>query len=82
MRFTTHYVVHAIFAKGAVVLHAETRFGEDVILDAAGAAPVNANLLYPGLENATAITGLQLVQPANSGNDTAVVLGRRGKIDI
>ena len=33
------------FAKGFAVLHAETRFGEDVILDAAGGAPVNTNLL-------------------------------------
>lgn len=44
------------------IMHAETRFGEDVILDAAGLAPVNANMLMPGLENSTAITGLQFMQ--------------------
>ena len=54
------------FAKGFAVLHAETRFGEDVVLDAAGLAPVNSNMLYPGLENTTSITGLQFYVPLTS----------------
>jgi hypothetical protein len=29
------------------IIHAETRYGQDSILDAAGLAPVNANMLYP-----------------------------------
>jgi len=43
-------------------LHAETRFGEDVNLDAAGLAPANANMLYPANEHVTAITGLLVTQ--------------------
>jgi porin len=45
-----------------VSLHAETRFGDDVNLDAAGLAPVNANMLYPADEHVTAITGLLVTQ--------------------
>ncbi|SFJ63940.1 carbohydrate porin [Planctomicrobium piriforme] len=45
-----------------VTLHAETRYGETVILDAVGLAPVNANMLYPSLNNTTSITGLTINQ--------------------
>ena len=44
------------------VMHAETRHGNDIILDAAPLAPSNVNMLYPSLENETAITGLQFTQ--------------------
>jgi len=54
---------------GLVVMHAETRYGEDVILDAAGASPANVNMLYPGLENTTAITGLQINLPLTSDQE-------------
>jgi porin len=45
-----------------VLLHAETRFGEDITLDAVPLAASNANMLYPSLENETAITGLLFMQ--------------------
>ncbi len=48
------------------VMHAETRFGEDV-LDVVGLAPVNVNMLYPSLNNETAITGLQFEQALHDG---------------
>ena len=48
------------------VMHAETRFGEDV-LDAVGLAPLNVNMLYPSLNNETAITGLQFEQALHDG---------------
>jgi porin len=67
--------------KGFVaMLHAETRFGEDVILDAAGLAPVNANMLYPSLENTTAITGLQFMQALSE--DWAVTFGKINTLDL
>lgn len=48
------------------VMHAETRFGGDV-LDVVGLAPVNVNMLYPSLENGTVITGLQFEQALHDG---------------
>jgi hypothetical protein len=57
-----------------VVMHAETRFGQDVIAEAAGLDPVNANMLYPSLDNETAITGLQVMQALNE--DWAITLER------
>lgn len=48
------------------VMHAETRFGESVIFDAVGLAPVNANMLYPSpTDNETAITGFLINQQLN-----------------
>lgn len=46
----------------SVVMHAETRFGQDVNLDAVGFAPVNANMLYPSFDQETAITGFMINQ--------------------
>jgi porin len=47
----------------SAVMHAETRFGESVIFDAVGLAPVNANMLYPSpFDNDTAITGFLVNQ--------------------
>jgi len=70
------------FAKGFVVLHAETRFGEDVILDGAGLAPVNANLLYPELENTTAITGLQFNLPLTPDQEWVFSFGKINTLDL
>ena len=70
------------FAQGLVVLHAETRFGEDVIQDAAGVAPVNANLLYPGLENTTAITGLQFNLPLTADGEWIFNFGKINTLDL
>ncbi len=69
-------------AKGLVVLHAETRYGEDVILDAAGAAPVNANLLFPGLEDTTAITGLLVNLPLTPDQDWILSVGKFNTLDL
>lgn len=50
----------------STVIHAETRYGQDVNLDAVGLAPANANMLYPNtLEHDTAITGFLLNQQLN-----------------
>lgn len=62
------------------IMHAETRYGEDVILDAAPLAPVNTNLLYPSLNNETAITGL-LFQQALS-EEWAVAFGKFNAVDL
>jgi len=70
------------FAKGFAVLHAETRFGEDVITDAAGLAPVNTNLVYPGLENSTAITGLQFNLPLTPDQEWIATCGKINTLDL
>ena len=70
------------FVGGFAVLHAETRFGEDVILDAAGLAPVNANMLYPGLENTTAITGLQFNLPLTPDQEWIFSFGKINTLDL
>ena len=70
------------FAEGFVIMHAETRFGEDVILDAAGLAPDNANLLYPGLENTTSITGLQFNLPLTSDQEWILSFGKINTVDL
>lgn len=62
------------------IIHAETRYGQDSILDATGLAPVNANMLYPSLENETAITGLQILQALNE--DWAVTFGKINTLDL
>lgn len=68
--------------EGFVVLHAETRFGEDVTLDAAGLAPSNVNMLYPGLENTTAITGLQFNLPLTSDLEWIASFGKFNTLDM
>ncbi len=70
------------FAQGFAVLHAVTRFGEDVIFDAAGGAPVNANMLYPGLENTTAITGLQFNLPLTPDQEWIFSFGKINTVDL
>lgn len=48
---------------GAVNMHVESRFGQDVNTQAVGLSPVNAAMLYPKInEHDTAITGLQFSQ--------------------
>ena len=62
------------------ILHAETRYGQDVIQDATPLAPVNTNLLYPSLNNETAITGL-LFQQALS-EEWAIQFGKFNFLDL
>ena len=69
-------------AGGFAVVHAETRFGEDVVLDATGLAPVNTNMLYPGLENTTAITGLQFNLPLTSDQEWIGTFGKINTLDL
>jgi porin len=48
------------------VMHAETRFGDDVNFDAVSLAPVNANMLYPDpFDDVTSITGFLINQQLN-----------------
>ncbi|MBN2294371.1 MAG: carbohydrate porin [Pirellulales bacterium] len=70
------------FAKGLAVMHAENRFGEDVILDAAGLAPVNANMLYPELAQTTAITGLQFNLPLTTDQQWIGTFGKINTLDL
>ncbi len=56
-----------------VVMHAETRFGEDVNGEAAGLSPVNISMLYPSQNHDAAITGLQVLQALNE--DWAITFG-------
>jgi porin len=63
-----------------VVMHAETRWGEDVIAEAAGLDPVNMNMLYPSLNNETAITGLQVMQVLNE--DWTITFGKINTVDL
>ena len=49
--------------KGLIVsMHTETRFGQDANLNAVGLAPVNVNMLWPSLEQTTAISGFTVTQ--------------------
>ncbi len=67
--------------KGLIaVMHAETRHGNDVILDAVPLAASNANMLYPSLDNETAITSLQFTQMLNP--EWAVTFGKFNAIDF
>ena len=62
-------------------MHAETRFGEDVNLDAVGFAPVNVAMLYPkSSEDSTAITGLTFTQALD--NNLAVMFGKINALDL
>lgn len=64
-----------------ITLHAETRYGDDVIFDAVGLAPVNANMLYPKPgEDVTAITGLLFTQALS---ETCVITaGKFNMLDL
>jgi porin len=69
------------FRKGAeLTMHVETRFGEDVIGAATSLDPVNINMLFPSLNNDTAITGLQFLQPLNE--NFAFTIGRINTLDL
>lgn len=62
------------------ILHAETRYGNDVILEGAPLAPVNINMLYPSLNNETAITGLLFQQALNE--EWALAFGKLNTLDL
>ncbi len=63
-----------------VNLHAETRLGDAILLQAAGLAPANNNMLYPSVDNTTAITGL-LVNQALS-EEWLVTAGKYNTLDL
>ena len=63
-----------------VIMHAETRFGEDIIQDAVLLAPANVNMLYPSLQNETAITGFQITQALSE--EWAVTFGKINALDL
>lgn len=65
----------------STVIHAETRVGEDVNLDAVGLAPVNANMLYPNtFQNNTAITGFVVSQQVT--DDVIFSVGKYNLLDL
>lgn len=61
-------------------MHTETRMGEASILDAAALAPANNNMLYPSLDNETAITGLVITQAFSE--ELAVSFGKFNQLDL
>lgn len=64
-----------------VSMHAETRFGEDVNLDAVGLAPVNAAMLYPNaFDHETAITGFTITQALSE--TFLVTVGKFNLLDL
>ena len=64
-----------------ITMHAETRYGDDVIFDAVGLAPVNANMLYPlPGEDVTAVTGLLFTQALSE--EWLVSVGKFNMLDL
>jgi porin len=63
-----------------VVMHAESRFGEAILGEAAALAPSNANMLYPSSEDITAITALQITQALSE--DWALTCGKINVVDF
>jgi len=66
---------------GLVVMHAETRFGEDVNFAAAPFAPVNVNMLYPDFSHTTAITGLMFNVPLVESQEWILSFGKINSLD-
>jgi porin len=64
-----------------ITMHAESRYGNSVVFDAVGLAPVNANMLYPlPRQNDTAVTGLLLTQALS---ETCLVsVGKFNMLDL
>jgi porin len=60
-------------------MHAETRFGEDV-LHVTPLAPVNVNMLYPSLDNDMVITGLQFAQALDE--EYSLTFGKINALDL
>jgi porin len=64
-----------------MTMHVETRFGQDVNLDAVGLAPVNVAMLYPKQrEHDTAITGLSFAQALN--DEVQLTFGKFNALDL
>jgi porin len=64
-----------------MIMHAETRFGQDVNFDAVGFAPVNIAMLYPNAtEHDTAITNLTFAQALSE--DIQVTAGKFNAVDL
>ncbi len=64
-----------------LTMHAETRYGQDVNVDAVGLAPVNLAMLYPKPnEHDTAITGFTFAQALNE--DVQLTFGKFNALDL
>ncbi len=64
-----------------MTMHVETRFGEDVNLDAVGFAPANVAMLYPKTgEHDTAITGLSFAQALD--DNIQATFGKFNALDL
>ena len=67
--------------KGLLIgMHAETRFGQDSNFDAVGLAPVNVNMLWPSLDQTTAITGFTVTQMLSE--EWLVTAGKLNLLDL
>lgn len=63
------------------ILHAETRFGDDINLDAGPFSFANSNMLYPASgKHVTAITGLMLMQALSE--EIALTAGKFNLLDL
>ncbi len=66
---------------GSMIMHVETRFGQDVNQQAVGLAPVNVAMLYPNEnEHDTAITGLQFTQAVT--DEWQAAFGKFNSLDL
>jgi porin len=64
-----------------MAMHVETRFGQDVNVDAVGLAPVNVAMLFPNPgEHDTAITGLSFAQAIT--DDVQATFGKFNALDL
>ena len=63
-----------------MVMHVETRFGEDVNQEAVGLSPVNTAMLYPDATHVTAITSLTFTQALNE--EWLVSTGKFNALDM
>lgn len=63
-----------------VSMHTETRFGQDSNFDAVGFSPVNTNMLWPSLDQTTAITNFTVTQMLSE--EWAVTAGKMNTLDL
>ena len=63
-----------------ISMHTETRMGQDSNRDAVGLAPVNANMLWPTVDQTTAITNLTVTQMLSE--EWLVTAGKMNTLDL
>jgi porin len=63
-----------------VIMHAESRFGDDINLQAGALALPNTNMLYPSGSHVTSITGLMMTQALNE--KLVLTAGKYNLVDL